>query len=82
MADCGLSLQAAQDLPRWFANPEGFVEVEPTVPQDLQKELSKRFGDVRTAGEPLGGSQIIQVQGDLMIGGTDPRKDGLALGLP
>ena len=82
MVDCGLSPQAAQDLPRWFANPQGFVEVEPTVPQSLQEELKKRLGDVRIASEPLGGSQIIQVQDGLMIGGTDPRKDGLALGMP
>ena len=80
MADCGLSPQAAQDLPRWFANPEGFVEVEPSVPADLRAELKRRLGDVRLATEPLG-SQIIQMQGQTMIGGTDPRKDGLALGL-
>ena len=81
MADCGLSPQGAQDLPRWFANPEGFVEVEPTVPEALQRALRARLGDVRQASEPLGGSQIIQVRDGLMIGGTDPRKDGLALAL-
>lgn len=81
MKDCGLSPQSAQDLPRWFANPEGFVEVESTVPVDLVAELKVRLGDVRLTDEPLGGSQIISV-GDqgMMIAGTDPRKDGVALG--
>ena len=81
MMDCGLSPQGAQDVPRWFANPEGFVEVEPTVPEALVAQLRERLGDVRVASEPLGGSQIIQVRDGLIIGGTDPRKDGLALGL-
>ena len=81
MQDCGLSPQAAQDLPRWFANPAGFVEVEERVPDDLINELIKRVGDVRPAAAPLGGSQVIQVQGPLMLGATDPRKDGLALGV-
>ena len=80
MQDCGLSPQAAQDLPRWFANPEGFVEVEATVPQDLVRELEARLGLVKVTHEPLGGSQVIQVRDGFMIGGTDPRKDGLALG--
>ncbi len=80
MQDCGLSPQAAQDLPRWFANPEGFVEVEATVPQDLVRELETRLGRVKVTHEPLGGSQVIRVRDGLMLGGTDPRKDGLALG--
>ncbi len=81
MKDCGLGPQAAQDLPRWFANPEGFVEVEKTVPADLVAELKTRLGDVRLTDEPLGGSQIISVKdGGMMIAGTDPRKDGVALG--
>ncbi len=80
MQDCGLSPQAAQELPRWFANPDGYVEVESTVPAQLVKELEHRLGSVHITEEPLGGSQIIKMENGFMIGGTDPRKDGLAIG--
>ena len=81
MKDCGLSPQAAQDLPRWFANPQGFLEIETTVPAELAAALEVRFGDVRRTNSPLGGSQVIAIKDrGVMIAGTDPRKDGVALG--
>ena len=80
MKDCNLSPQAAQNLPRWFANPEGYVEIEQTAPDDLVRSLRKRLGNVVVTSEPLGGSQIIQIRDGVMIGGTDPRKDGIAIG--
>ncbi len=77
----GLDPQAALDLPRTFGYPD-VLQVEATVPAAVVAELQRRGHRVETAASPLGGGQAILLDhaAGLLVGGTDPRKDGLALG--
>ncbi len=65
-----------------FTLPEGDVEVEDGIPDPVRKGLASRgHGLVRTDA-PIGGGQAIWMdwERDVLIGGSDPRKDGCALG--
>ncbi|MFW5832847.1 MAG: gamma-glutamyltransferase family protein [Pseudomonadota bacterium] len=77
----GLDPQAALELPRTFAYPDA-LQVEATVPAGIVAELKRRGHRVETAAGPLGGGQAILIDraNGVLIGGTDPRKDGLAIG--
>lgn len=78
----GMDPQEALDLPRCV--PSGTnVEVEASMPQSVCNDLAAMGHRIIPAGEPLGGGQIITVDHDsgLLAGGSDPRKDGFALGL-
>ncbi|TVQ35284.1 MAG: gamma-glutamyltransferase family protein [Geminicoccaceae bacterium] len=81
VAQDGLDPQAALELPRSFAYP-GALQVETSVPEKTVIELRRRGHSVEVAALPLGGGQAILIDqaAGLLIGGTDPRKDGLALG--
>ena len=78
----GMDPQAALDLPRCVPS-EGLVEVETAMPVAVQNDLTAMGHRVVTTEEPLGGGQIIAIdhRRGLLIGGSDPRKDGFALGL-
>ncbi|MGF1561486.1 MAG: gamma-glutamyltransferase family protein [Geminicoccaceae bacterium] len=81
MLDFGLDPQAALDAPRAFA----FLE-------ELQVEAGLSLGTIETlrskghktvpATRPWGGGQIIRYDAEhgVLIGGSDPRKDGMAIG--
>ena len=79
--DYGLDVQAALDLPRVF-HFDGVLAVENGVPADAAAALSALGHNVVPAGRPLGGGQAIWIDRDrgILIGGSDPRKDGCALG--
>jgi gamma-glutamyltranspeptidase/glutathione hydrolase len=77
----GMDAQEAIDFPRYF-HSQGILSVEDGVPAKTAKDLQSRGHRVVRASEPLGGGQMIEVdheQGTL-IGASDPRKDGVALG--
>jgi gamma-glutamyltranspeptidase/glutathione hydrolase len=81
--DYGLDLQSAIDLPRLFPRPgTRIVEVESTLPRDTAAELVRRGFEIVTAPRPIGGAQAIWIDWDkgVLTGGSDPRKDGCALG--
>ena len=81
--DYGMDVQMAQDMPRFFPNPFGdFVEVEAPVPDDVRDTLRRMGHDIRPAGKPIGGSQAIGIDWEtgLLTAGSDPRKDGCAMG--
>lgn len=78
--DRGLTLQDAMDAPRSFGYGD-LLEVEPTVTEDVRKDLTARGHNVVVADSPIGGSQAIRIGEDgLLEGGSDTRKDGMALG--
>ncbi len=80
--DRGLDIQAASDLPRSFAF-DGKLQLEPTVPDEVAKDLAARGHVIEIVDEPLGGCQAIYVDHErgVLFGATDHRKDGIAMGL-
>lgn len=79
----GLDVQEAQDMPRFFPNPAtGNVEVEGAIPQDIQDGLRARGHSIVPTVRPIGGSQAIWIDHErgTLTGGSDPRKDGCAIG--
>lgn len=81
MVDYGMDVQQAIDAPRVFFTDER-TEVERGVPAATIEGLKARGHDVHVAPLPWGGSQAIQIDWErgVLIGGSDPRKDGCALG--
>ena len=82
LVDHGMDPQAALDAPRAMAYP-GDLEVERGIPTAARRGLVERGHRMVEAASPLGGGQAILVdeRRSVLIGGSDPRKDGLALGL-
>jgi gamma-glutamyltranspeptidase/glutathione hydrolase len=81
VVDYGMDLQQAIDLPRSFFVAD-VSAVERGVPQPTVDGLRRRAHDVVTVPMPWGGGQAIKIdwQRGVLIGGSDPRKDGCALG--
>jgi gamma-glutamyltranspeptidase/glutathione hydrolase len=81
MMDYGMDVQAAIDFPRAFFVGEETV-VERGIPQSTAEGLVRRRHHVVRAASPWGGAQAIQIdrQRGILIGGSDPRKDGCAMG--
>jgi gamma-glutamyltranspeptidase / glutathione hydrolase len=79
--DYGFDLQAAIDAPRAL-HYEGVYQLERGVDEDVVRGLERIGHNVRRAHEPLGGAQAIRIDWDrgTLIGASDPRKDGCALG--
>ena len=81
--DYGMDVQEAMDAPRFMPDPfTGDVEMEGAVPQDIQDELTRRGHTLVTPRAPVGGSQAIHIdwEQDMLTAGSDPRKDGCAIG--
>jgi gamma-glutamyltranspeptidase/glutathione hydrolase len=81
IVDRGLDPQQAAEAPRVFAF-RGELRVESTVSEAVVADLAARGHQTRTLGVPLGGCQAIWIDRErgCLIGGSEPRKDGLALG--
>jgi gamma-glutamyltranspeptidase/glutathione hydrolase len=81
MIDHGMDVQAAIDAPRAFFDGDVTL-VERGVSAATVAGLKARGHNVSVRPLPLGGGQAIQIDWDrgVLIGGSDPRKDGLALG--
>ncbi len=78
--DRGMGLQEAMDAPRSFGYG-AVLEVEPTVPAAVRDDLVARGHSIAVVTSPIGGSQAIRIREDgLLEGGSDSRKDGMALG--
>jgi gamma-glutamyltranspeptidase/glutathione hydrolase len=77
----GMDIQEALDFPRVAPHQEK-VEVERGVSPALREGLSRLGHTLTDVVVPLGGGQAIMIDGErgVLIGGSDPRKDGAALG--
>jgi gamma-glutamyltranspeptidase/glutathione hydrolase len=81
--DYGMDIQEAMDAPRFMPNPfEGNVDVEGAVPTAIRERLGQMGHRVTQPPKPIGGSQAIWIDWDegVLTGGSDPRKDGCAMG--
>jgi gamma-glutamyltranspeptidase/glutathione hydrolase len=81
IVDHGMDVQAAIDLPRVFFVGDETV-VERGVTAQAIEGLAARGHDVTVAPSPWGGGQAIRIDWErgVLVGGSDPRKDGCALG--
>lgn len=81
VTDLGLDPQEAIDQPRIF-HSMGKTVVEHSVPQKTIELLRKMGHSIVEATEPHGGGQMIMIDWDegVLIGGSDGRMDGCALG--
>jgi gamma-glutamyltranspeptidase/glutathione hydrolase len=79
--DFGMDPQAALDCARVFYD-SGQVEAERSVPAAALQGLKQRGHIVVEAPEPHGGGQAIMIdpKSGTLTAGSDPRKDGCALG--
>jgi len=81
MLDYGCDVQEAIDMPRGL-HYEGVYQLEDGVPADIVEGLKKLGHKTTSVVGPLGGGQAIWIDWDkgTLTGGSDPRKDGCALG--
>ena len=81
IVDYGMDVQSAIDAPRAFFEGDLTV-VERGMPANTVEGLQARGHQVVTAPSPWGGAQAIRIdwRRGVLIGGSEPRKDGCALG--
>jgi gamma-glutamyltranspeptidase / glutathione hydrolase len=81
LVDFDMDPQAALDAPRSFMGEGDGMELERGYGTSIRSELAKMGHRVTTPDTPLGGAQAIWMdEGGILIGASDPRKDGCALG--
>ncbi len=81
LLDYGLDIQEAIDLPRLMPF-KGKLQVERGIPLAIVDQLSRMGHEIETVERPHGGGQAIWIDRarGVLCGGSEPRKDGLALG--
>jgi gamma-glutamyltranspeptidase/glutathione hydrolase len=77
----GMDPQEAIDWARYFPKA-GKVQVEAAVPEHVKEGLMEKGHALTAPPGPLGGGQAIAIDraNGVLVGGSDPRKDGFALG--
>ena len=82
VVDHGMDPQAAIDHPRLFWSEDGVLDAEAGIGTDIRLGLAARGHELRDAERPHGGGQMIVMHATngFLVGGSDGRKDGLALG--
>ncbi len=81
MLEYGLDAQEALDCPRIFFE-NGVCWAEDSVPAAVYDGMAKLGHPMQRKPEPWGGGQMVVMDraNGVLIGASDPRKDGLALG--
>jgi gamma-glutamyltranspeptidase/glutathione hydrolase len=79
--DRDLDPQQASDQPRSFCFG-GKLALEPTISEEIKLDLERRGHVTEWASEPIGGAQAIMIDHErgVLLGASDHRKDGIALG--
>ena len=84
VCDYGMNPQAANDAPRWQVTQQKQVKLESGFDDTVRVELARRGHDLLEYEYEqiftMGGAQLIVKTEHGYIGGTDPRKDGIAAG--
>jgi gamma-glutamyltranspeptidase/glutathione hydrolase len=80
-ATYGMDIQTAIDAPRSFFDA-GELQIERGFQASVSADLAARGHAVKLRDKPLGGAQAILIDRErgVLHGGSDPRKDGCALG--
>jgi gamma-glutamyltranspeptidase/glutathione hydrolase len=80
LVDFGMDPQEAIDAPRAFSDA-GSLKMENGYSNVVRQELADMGHDVVTPDTAIGGAQAIDIRLDgVLVGASDPRKDGCALG--
>jgi gamma-glutamyltranspeptidase/glutathione hydrolase len=79
--DYGMDIQSAIDAPRAFFADDATV-IERGMPAATVEGLKALGHNIVVAPTPWGGAQAIRIdwKRGVLIGGSEPRKDGCALG--
>ena len=79
--DYNLSIQESIDFPRTFAL-NGILKIEKSMDIKVIKKLKEIGHNIKIVPEAIGGGQCIRINREkgILVGGSDPRKDGLAIG--
>jgi len=78
--DFGMDPQAANDAPRAFADGK-VLKIERGYAPDVVQNLADRGHKIDVPDTPIGGGQSISIrENGVLVGASDPRKDGCALG--
>ncbi|WP_315835319.1 gamma-glutamyltransferase family protein [Bradyrhizobium prioriisuperbiae] len=78
--EMGMDVQAAIDAPRLFGYDK--VQVERGISQGIIEHLERASHSIERVHIPIGGAQLVWIDREkgTLIGASDPRKDGCALG--
>ncbi|MEZ5817201.1 MAG: gamma-glutamyltransferase [Hyphomicrobiaceae bacterium] len=79
MLEYGLDPQEAIDCPRVFFE-NGVCWAEEAVPKDVFDGMAALGHPMQVKPDPWGGGQMVVMENGVLIGASDPRKDGMALG--
>jgi gamma-glutamyltranspeptidase/glutathione hydrolase len=79
--DYGMDIQQALDAARFFLY-NGVLDVEVGIPESTRTGLAAKGHKVVAGAGPHGGGQAIVIDWEqgALHGGSDPRKDGCAMG--
>ena len=82
LVDFGMSAQDAIDHPRLFWGEDGVLDAEAGIGADVRAQLVAMGHQVRDAASPHGGGQLVAIdeESGFLIGASDSRKDGCAMG--
>lgn len=79
--DYGMDLQRALDVPRWRYREDGALAIESRFPAHIQSKLARRSHDPCVEIPAMfGGAQIARFRNGVLLGASEPRTDGMALG--
>ncbi len=85
MIDFGMNPQQALDAPRVVWHDAARVDLEDGIPAEVRSALAAMGHDLMAKDDPsrtYGGGQIVAIdeESGALLGGTEPRKDGCAIG--